>query len=53
LTADDLQSSHWQKQDTLVVSFFRRGAQPDLFVASTVTQPAKGEVKVFVKAKVK
>ena len=53
LTPSDLQSARWQGEDTLIVSFFRRGAQPDLFVASTVTRPAKGEVKVFVKAKVK
>jgi hypothetical protein len=53
LTAADLQAARWQGQDTLIVSFFRRGAQPDLFVAGTVTRPAKGDPTVFVKAKVK
>jgi hypothetical protein len=50
LTAADLQSARWQGEDTLVATFTRMGAQPNSFVTGTVTRPAKGEAKVFVKA---
>jgi hypothetical protein len=53
LTAAELQSARWQGQDTLIVRFFRGGDQPGTFVSGQVTRPAKGEPKLFVKAKLK